>query len=346
MNGIPKNSRNCCVYVSLDSEQSIAVYKMDSQSGKLFLTRKIPAGGSVGSLAVDPARRFLYAAIRSANCLSSFRIDPGSGELRLLNTVRAVGNPVYVAVDKTGRFLLTAYFNDSKAAVYSIGGNGAVRDTALQILPTPQNTHATRTDPSNRFLFISCRTGEAILQFAFDSATGMLTPGKPDRVVTEPGTGPRHIVFHTRLNTVYGSDEFSSTVTVYRLDPFTGSLTAFQHISMLPEGFAGTNTAADIHLTPDNRFLYASNRGHDSIAGFSVDPVTGALASAGQFATEKTPRGFDIDPAGRFLYAGGQGSGRLAAYRIDSRTGQLTRFDTYDAGNHPVWVLVVELPQS
>ncbi len=345
-NGISKTSRNCCVYVSLDSEQSIAVYRMHPQNGELQFMNTVKADGAVGSLAVDPSHRYLHAAIRTANSISSFRIDPRTGNLLLLKTIRAVGNPAYLAMDKTGRFLLSAYFADSKAAVYPIGTDGAVEDRALQIISTGQNAHAIQTDPSNRYLFISCRTGENIHQFKFNPATGQLTPNTPDRVTTKPKTGPRHFIFHTGLNAVYVVNEFNSTVTAYRLNPPTGTLSPFQNLSTLPREYTEANATADIHLTPDNRFLYASNRGHDSIAGFSVDPVTGALASVGQFAAEKTPRGFDIDPTGRFLYAGGQGSGKLAAYQIDSGTGQLTRIGTYGVGNNPVWVLVVELPQS
>jgi 6-phosphogluconolactonase len=145
-------------------------------------------------------------------------------------------------------------------------------------------------------------------------------------------------VFHPTLPLVYCDNERGSSVTAYAFDEKTGTLTPGRTVSTLPADFTGNNTCADIALTPDARFLYASNRGHDSLAGFMVDEKTGALTPIGQFATEKTPRSFSIDPAGRFVYAAGQGSGKLAAYRLDAKSGALERFDTYEVGKEPAWV--------
>ena len=329
------------VYVSLDAEQSIAIYRIDSAQGDLGFIKKITVSGDPGSLAIDPSHKYLYAAIRSTNSISSFRINVRNGDLTLINTILAAGNPVYVGTDKTGRFLLTAYFADSKAAIYSIRQDGGVQDSAVQVLATEKNAHAIQTDPSNQFLFIPCRTGETILQFTFDAGNGTVTPNVRDRTLTPPKTGPRHLTFHPALNVVYVANEFGSSVTAYHFDQADGTLSEIQTLSSLPADFVGTNTGADIHLTPDGRFLYASNRGHESIAAFSVDGVTGRLTSIGFFPTEKTPRSFSLDLSGRFLYAAGQGSGKIAAYRIDQRDGHLTPIATYDAGKSPVWILAV-----
>jgi 6-phosphogluconolactonase len=328
------------VYVSLDAEKRIAIYEIDSATGSLRIIKSITVNGDPGSLAVDPSRNHLYAAIRSTNSISSFRIDNRTGDLTLMNTIHAAGNPVYVGTDKTGKFLLTAYFGDSKAAIYSIRPDGSLRDSAVQILETASNAHAIQTDPTNHYVFVPCRTGETILQFKFNSDNGVLTPNTPDRMLTPTKTGPRHLAFHKSLNIVYFANEFGSTVTTYRLNP-EGTLSELQTLSSLPKDFAGPNTGADVHLTPDGRFLYASNRGHESIAAFSVDSITGTLTSHGQFATEKTPRAFAIDPTGNFLYSGGQGSGRIAAYRINRQNGQLIPIANYDAGKNPVWILTM-----
>jgi 6-phosphogluconolactonase len=173
-----------------------------------------------------------------------------------------------------------------------------------------------------------------------------LSPNSPDRIPTDSLTGPRHLTFHKKLNIVYFINEFSSTITAYQLDVSSGTLAPFQSLSTLPQGFTGKNKAADIHLTPNDRFLYASNRGDESISGYAIDSVSGTMTSMGFFATEKTPRSFDIDPSGHFLYAGGQGSGKLAAYRIHATTGQLTLLDTYDVGKHPAWVLIVPVARQ
>jgi 6-phosphogluconolactonase len=150
-------------------------------------------------------------------------------------------------------------------------------------------------------------------------------------------------VFHPALNVVYVANEFGSSVTAYRLDQADGTLSELQTISSLPADFAGTNTGADIHIMPDGRFLYASNRGHESIAAFSVDAATGRLTSIGFIPTEKTPRSFALDPSGKFLYSAGQGSGRIAAYRLGQERGDLELLTTYDAGRNPVWILTVRL---
>lgn len=331
------------VYVSLDAEESIAIYTIDPAGGDLRFVKKVTVSGQPGSLAVDPTHNYLYAAIRSTTSISSFRIDPRTGDLTLINTIPAAGNPVYVGTDKTGHFLLTAYLADSKAAIYTIRRDGGLRDSAVQVLETEKNAHAIQTDPSNRFLFIPCRTGETIQHFRFNSENGMLTPNVPDRTLTPSKTGPRHFAFHPSLNLVYFANEFGSSVTAYRFGKEDGSLSALQTLSSLPADFAGPNTGADIHITSDGRFLYASNRGHESIAAFSLDSATGQMTSIGFFSTEKTPRSFSLDPSGRFLYTAGQGSGRIAAYRIGQERGELSLLATHIAGSSPVWILSVRL---
>jgi 6-phosphogluconolactonase len=333
----------CYVYLSLDSSRCIAVYQMNNNDGKLHFIKRVETDGEPGSLTADPVHHYLYTSIRSTNSISTFRIDSATGDLSFVSSMGVAGNPVYLSTDQTGRFLLTAYFADSKAAVYEIDRNGAPKDSAVQVIPTEKNAHAIQTDPSNRYVLIPCRTGETILQFKFDHENGKLSPNIPDRIHTDSLTGPRHFVFHSKLNTVYFCNEFASSVTAYRFNPSHGTLSAFQSLSMLPKNFSGQNKAADIHLTPDNRFLYASNRGHESIAAYSIDSISGTMTFLGNFATEKSPRSFDIDPDGKFLYAGGQGSGNLAAYRIDHLNGTLTLFDTYYVGNHPAWVMIVRM---
>ena len=180
------------------------------------------------------------------------------------------------------------------------------------------------------------------MQFRFDAQTGHLTPNSPFRVEQPELLGPRHYCFHPTRNVVYFSNEQGSSITGYRLDTASGTLSATQTITTLPSGFTGRNTCSQIHLTPSARFLYVGNRGHNSIAGFAVDG-TGRLTAIGQTSTEPVPSAFCLDPAGRFIFAAGSASGRLASYRINGETGALTPMRTYAAGQRPQAVVGIHL---
>lgn len=178
-----------------------------------------------------------------------------------------------------------------------------------------------------------------IAQFRFVPDTGQLTANSPFRVEPANLTGPRHYCFHPSQNLVFFSNEQGCGISSYRLDAVTGTLSAEQTVSSLPDGYSGRNTCSQIHLTPSGRFLYVANRGHNSIAGFTVDPMSGRLAPIGHVATEAVPGAFALDPAGNFLFAAGTVSGRIAAYRINQETGALTPLTTCDVGRRPAAVL-------
>ena len=190
---------------------------------------------------------------------------------------------------------------------------------------------------------IAGRGPNAIFQFRFDENTGHLTPNSPLRVEPEEYLGPRHYCFHPIQNILYFSNEQGCSVTGYRLDPEKGTLSAFQTITTLPEGYTERNTCSQIQISSSGKFLYAPNRGHNSIACFSVDASTGQLTAIGQVPSEAIPNAFSLDPEGNFLFAAGQESGRLASYRINGDAGELTPLETYPLGNRPVWVLMTSL---
>jgi 6-phosphogluconolactonase len=214
-------------------------------------------------------------------------------------------------------------------------------------LETAIGAHAMQTDPSNTFAFvphIDNRGGpNAIFQFKFDPHTGHLTPNAPPRVGQPPGTGPRHFCFHPSKDMLYFSNEQGSSVTGYHFDPATGTLSAFQTISTLPPGYEASNTCSQIQMAPSRQFLYAPNRGHNSIAGFSVDTSSGRLTAIGHVATEARPSAFSLDPEGHFLFAAGSETDRLASYRVNSDTVELTPLETYPVGKRPMWVLMTHL---
>jgi 6-phosphogluconolactonase len=346
------------LYVCLQDEDKIAAFAIDADTGALTPGEAVPAAGGPSVMAISPDRRTLYVGHRTQPAISSFRIDQGTGGLALLGTVAQAHAPTFLAPDRTGRYMLCAYYQGGGAAVYRLGEDGAVGAPSHDWLATANGAHAIATDRSNRFAFVPhiARIQDnvleppknnpgpnVIMQFKFDAGTGRLTANSPLRL--EPGElfGPRHYCFHPTRDVVYFSNEQGCSVTAYRLDGATGTLSAAQTITTLPQGYTARNTCSQIHLTASGRFLYVGNRGHNSIAGFAVDPTTGLLTSAGQVPTEAVPSAFALDPEGNFVFAAGTASNRLASYRINRETGALTPLGTQAVGQRPAAEQTVHL---
>ncbi len=341
----PAMASSYYTYISIYGENRIAVYKMDPESGKLTHQHDVAVSSAPGPLAVDPKRQFLFAGLRNPSSISSFRIDPKTAWLSLIGAVSVDDSPAYIATDRTGRYLLSAYYSAGKAGIHPIKSDGSV-DPNGKFNDTARTAHAIMTDPSNKFVFVPHPGPNAIFQFLLNLDAGTLTPNTQPKVTRPEKTGPRHIVFHPTKDIAYLDNEQGCSVTVYTFNRSAGTLEAIQTVSTLPDGYTITDadSNADVEITPDGKFVYVSNRGYDSIAGFVVDVETGKVTSLGQTPTEKTPREFNIDPTGNFLFAAGEGGDKLAAYRIDPNTGKLNRFETYTVGKKPWWVLVVEMP--
>jgi 6-phosphogluconolactonase len=341
---MPSDSRAAdFVYVSVGEKSVIAIYKLDLATGALTPSGEVNVGGAPGALAVDAKQKFLYAAIRSAKSVMTLAIDPTTGGLSSLGTAPVAENPVYLMVDRSGRYLLTSYYGAAKAAIYPIEKSGAVNSAATSIVETDKNPHSIMVDRSNRFVFVPNTGADKVLQYRFNADRGTLTPNEPAEFATGVGTGPRHFYFHPTSNYVYFVNEKGSSVTATTLDRSAGTLAMIETTSTLPDGYAGKNTCAHIEVHPSGKFLYGSNRGHDSIACYSIDAATGKLTSLGQQPTEATPRAFTIDPSGNFLFAAGQASGKLAAYRINTTTGKLEPLAVYSVGKGPAWVLALRM---
>lgn len=330
-------------YMAIGGEDKLLHFTINPRDGALTLQAAVQLAGAPGPLAVDPTQRVLYVGLRSTCQLSSLQIDPTTGRLLPLGEAVALDtDPCYLSTERTGRFLLAAYYRGGKAAVHALNQDGSVGSHAVCTVNTMPYAHCVRTDPSNRFAFLPhVAASNTIFQFHFDAATGQLTPNAPAQVTPPPATGPRHYVYHPTKAIVYFSNEQGGSVTGYHLSD-QGTLTPFQTLSTLPPDFTGSNTCAKIALDPAGRFLYVSNRGHDSIACFAVDN-DGLLTALGQQPTEPTPRAFGLDPTGNFLYVTGQGSGQLTAYRIDQQRGTLTPLTTYTIGERPMWVMTLAL---
>jgi len=328
-------------YVSLAKDRKIAVYKVEPPTGGLTHVADAPCEGEPGALVANPAKTLLFASLRPEGKLVAFRIDPRAGTLTHVNTIDAGPDPAHLSTDSAGRFLLAAYYVAGKVTVHAIEESGALRAQPVQSIPTAEKAHAVLLDPGNRFALVPHTGPNAIFQFAFNGKTGELTPARP--LATPQNTGPRHIVFHPRLDIAYVSNEQGGSVTAYRFDRTSGSLAALQTLSTLPTGFSDRNACAEIKIHPTGQFLYVSNRGHDSIARFQVDGGSGKLTALGQTSTEKTPRSFDLDSRGEYLYVCGEATDRVAAYRVDAKTGGLAPGPIHAVGKMPWWIAVVDL---
>lgn len=333
------------IYVSMAPEQKIQSYRLDPATGKLSPVEALTVPGTPGALSVDPQKRFLFASLRSTSSLASLQIDPATGRLKPLSTAQLPKeeNAAYVRTDLTGRWLLSASYAAGKVVVHRLNEDGTILSPPVQTVTTTKTSHSTVPDRDNRFVFVPHVAPNAVYQFRFDAATGQLTDAGKAPGGT-PKSGPRHLAFHPALSFAFTSDEQGSSITAYRFDPNTG-LKPVQTLSTLPADFKGANTTAEVKVHPGGRFVWVSNRGHDSLAGFSIDG-TGTLSALGQTPTEKTPRSFDIEPDGRFLFAAGEGSGKLAAYQIDRETGKLSPLGTLDIGKSLSWVLAVKIGEK
>ena len=333
------------VYVSISAEDRINIYTMDPETGALDTHAIVASGAGPGAMCVDPQQRFLYTGLRGTRQAAAFRIDKASGRLAPLGTAPLESDPCYMSTDRTGRYLLTTYYRAGMAAVHPLRRDGSVGTPAVMTVKTADRAHSIQTDPSNRFAYVPHTAGpNLIFQFRFDEKTGRLSSNPLGQRVQPPeGAGPRHYCFHPAMDVVYTVNEQGSSVTGYNLDTQTGILSAFQTVSTLPAGFEGESTGAEIRIAPTGEYLYASNRGHDSIAAFSVDGSTGELELISHTPTEPTPRAFTLDPDGAYLLCAGQGSGKLATYRVDDETGHLAPLEVYEVGNSPTWVMVLDL---
>lgn len=333
------------VYVSHADGREVHVLEMNPETGDLSLLEKVAVIGIAMPMAVSPDRRYLYVGLRSEPySVSSFRIDPDTGHLSFIATTKLPDNFAYISTDRAGRFLLGASFAGNKMAVNPIGPHGWVQERPVQIFGTPPNAHCVVVDPSNRFVYVPCRDGNALVQLRFDAATGVVSPNDPLFVGSTEGAGPRHAAFHPNNAFLYLLNETDGTAYAYAIDATSGTLSLKQTVDAKPPGLTGNPAAADIHLTPDGRFLYGTVRTSNTIAGFAVDSATGLLKLIDHWPTEEHPRGFNICPRGRFLYAVGLNSHHLQSYRIDGSSGKLKPLKRLAMGQAPNWIEIVDLP--
>jgi 6-phosphogluconolactonase len=333
-------------YTTKTESKGIYEYAFDADTGKLTPMGVAAETRDPSWVAVHPSGKYVYAANEAgkASTVSAFTVDAKSGKLALLNRIPSLGeDPCYLAFDNTGKYLLVANYSSGTIAVFPILADGRLGEHTAFVKdqgttgPNKKrqeapHAHWIETTAHNHFVYVADLGLDRVLIYTFDATKGSLTPGEPlntkdaaDRGATlDPGAGPRHVAFAPDGKFMYVLGELQSTVTVFAADA-QETYPRVQQISTLPKGFAGRNDAAEIAVHPNGKFLYASNRGHDSIAIFAIDPAKGTVRSVAHVLTGgKEPRHFAIDPSGKYLLAENQLSNNVVVFKIDLATGGLT----------------------
>ena len=345
----------------------VGTYSRQGSKG-IYASRFSPASGTLSPLvlvaetenpsflATDPSGRFLYAVNeignyegKNAGSVSAFSIDASSGNLKFLNKVTTRGSiPCHLVVDKTGKCLVVANYGSGSVAAFPIKPDGGLGEASAFVQHEGSGVNARQKGPhahmvqlsaDNRFILVPDLGADQVITYRLDPAKGSLV-AEPTATHGTPGLGPRHLAFDPHGKFDYLINEMGSAVTAFRFSASSGGLTPLQTISTLSKEFAGSNNSAEIEVHPSGKFVYASNRGDDSIAMFSANVKTGRLTPMGRVPTGgKTPRNFAIDPTGAYLLAANQDSGTIITFRIDQVTGKLTPTGEQASLPQPVCIL-------
>jgi 6-phosphogluconolactonase len=337
----------------------INVYRVDPASGA-WTHEQLFEIVNPSFLTLDRAQRFLYSVHADLDEVSAYAIDKQSGHITALNRQSCGGKyPVHLSIDPTGRWIITANYGAGSVGLVPIEKDGTLGPRAdLVNLPgepgpdrkqqASSHPHDAVFDPSGRFIAVPDKGLDRVFVFRLDAATGKLMPNDPPFVATRAGAGPRHIAFHPKMPLAYVINELGSSVTTYRFDPHRGSLHPTQIVPSIPPSYTGNNTGAEIAVAPSGHVVYASNRGHDSIAIFAVDRRDGTLTPVGWAPTHaKSPRFFGLDPAAKILYAANadegfseeQNTDTIVPFRINQANGMLTPTSQVIKTNSPCTIV-------
>lgn len=324
------------------ASKGIYRFRFDPETGKAGEMALAAEAANPSFLTIHPGGGFLYAvnAIsdyqgEKTGAVAAYALDADSGELTLLNRQPSGGaGPCHVTVDSAGKALLVANYGGGSVAVLPIAADGGlevptciVQHEGSSVNPKRQagpHAHSINLDPPGRFAFAADLGLDRVLIYRFDPDAATLTANEPVSAATAPGAGPRHFAFHPSGAFGYVINELDSTVTAFRYDAERGALDPIQAITTLPDGFSGENYPAEVQVHPSGRFLYGSNRGHDSIAVCGIDPSSGHLTPSGHHPSGgKWPRHFGMDPAGEWMIVGNQNSDNACVFRIHPESGAL-----------------------
>ena len=326
------------------ANRGIYAAEFDSSSGVLSPATRVAETSNPVFVAIHPNHKWLYSLGevpgddgKPVGILQGYVINPETGGLTLINRRLTGGkNPCHLTIDQTGRFILTTNYNGGFVAVYSLDAQGQICErTALvqhsgPLGPTKDrqdapHAHSVNLDSSNRFAIV-CDLGlDKVFVYHFDSSNGTLTPNTPPSVSVMPGGGPRHLAFHPNGKFAYVIDEVNSSMTAFAWDKERGVLTQIQEVHLIPEDYKQLDTSAEVVIHKSGKFLYASNRGYDSLRVFAIDQKTGLLTFVmDERDSLKHPRNFLIDPSGRWLVCANRDADTATTYAIDQKTGALT----------------------
>ena len=342
--------------------KNIYVFRFNARTGKLTSLGLAGQADNPSSLAVHPNQRFFYAGqaigdikAQTGGAVSAFSIDPRTGKLTFLNKVPSHGaHPAYVSVDQTGKYLLVAIYFGGAVEAFPVNNDGRLGEATSVVRhtgsgPNPErqeapHPHSVYLAPDNRFAVTGDLGADRVVVHRFDPASGSLTPNDPPYAEVKPGAGPRHLAFHPSAKFVYVLNELHSSISVFSYNASGGVLHLVETVSMLPGYFKGENTGAEVAVSPSGRYLYASNRGHDSIAVFSVDTATGTLTPVEYVSTQgKAPRHFAIEPTGSYMIVANQDSDNLVVFRINPKSGRLSATGQVVKATAPVCVKFVKI---
>ncbi len=340
-----------------EMSKGIYAFRFDDSSGALTPLGLVAETPSPSFLTSSTNGRFVFAVNElqsfggaAGGSVTSFAVDPSTAKLTEISVQPSRGaGPCHLVLDRTGRYLAVANYGGGNYALLPVGSDGrleaATSVVAGDVSETPPSKplgHAVGFDAGNRFLVTADKGLNRMLVYRFDASTGAVTPNQPASTALPPGAGPRHFAFHPNGRWLFTISEQAATITTFSWNETTGSLTASGSVPTRPEGFT-TGSTAEIAVHPSGRFVYGSNRGHDSIAVFSVGDA-GTLALVEHEATRgQTPRNFALDPTGRWLIAANQRSHTLAVFSIDQTTGALTPVGPLSSVGSPVSVLFMDV---
>jgi len=315
----------------------IHVYRVAPETGVWTHVQHVGNLVNPSFLVLRRDQRCLYAVHGDESYATSFSVDRDSGFLTLLNRVETGGrNGVHQAIDPSGKFMVVANYGTGNVSVLPVRQDGTLGErvqlVALPGLPGPNrieqassHPHQAVFDPSGKYVVVPDKGLDRIFIFSFDPATGRLTPTEQGSAVARSGSGPRHAAFHPTLPVLFVLNEIGSSIATYYLEAEHGSLRPMQILPTLPSDYTGENTAAEIAVSAGGRFVYCSNRSHDSIGMFAADPGTGLLTSIGWVSSRgRVPRFIGFDPSHRFLYAANEQADTVVSWLADSSTGRLT----------------------